>query len=119
MTTSSVERPSPQIPTYDYRLHVNDATAPDLDRGGPGFVRSYAGHRVLRTLIRARFSPLHSTGQQYIYSGDAYGGLFIYDVLSGKVGVHAYVQLIVAHISQSIKSIASGKDGVGNSICLI
>jgi WD repeat-containing protein 23 len=46
---------------------------------------TYVGHSVARTLIRARFSPLHSTGQRYIVSGSASGSVFIYDVLSGKV----------------------------------
>eukprot|EP01112_Ceratiomyxa_fruticulosa_P004992 TRINITY_DN1555_c0_g1_i2.p1 TRINITY_DN1555_c0_g1~~TRINITY_DN1555_c0_g1_i2.p1 ORF type:complete len:518 (-),score=96.42 TRINITY_DN1555_c0_g1_i2:158-1711(-) len=46
---------------------------------------TYRGHVVSRTLIRAYFSPLHTTGQRYIYSGSANGCAYIYDVLSGKV----------------------------------
>ena len=34
---------------------------------------TYSGHLVQRTLIRAKFSPMHSTGQRYIYSGSADG----------------------------------------------
>ena len=46
---------------------------------------TYVGHSVARTLIRARFSPLHSTGQRFIVSGSASGSIFIYDVLTGQV----------------------------------
>lgn len=34
---------------------------------------TYRGHGVLHTLIRCRFSPTHSTGQQFIYSGCSTG----------------------------------------------
>eukprot|EP00008_Paramoeba_atlantica_P005767 CAMPEP_0201477176 /NCGR_PEP_ID=MMETSP0151_2-20130828/2248_1 /ASSEMBLY_ACC=CAM_ASM_000257 /TAXON_ID=200890 /ORGANISM="Paramoeba atlantica, Strain 621/1 / CCAP 1560/9" /LENGTH=479 /DNA_ID=CAMNT_0047857801 /DNA_START=1488 /DNA_END=2927 /DNA_ORIENTATION=+ len=43
------------------------------------------GHRVLQTLIRAYFSPKETTGQRYIISGSATGGVCIYDVLTGEV----------------------------------
>jgi len=46
---------------------------------------SYRGHRVFQTLIRAYFSPAHSTGQRYIYSGSYDGCIYVYDVLTGKV----------------------------------
>ncbi len=38
-------------------------------------VMTYRGHTVLQTLIRCRFSPMHSTGQRYIYSGCATGAV--------------------------------------------
>lgn len=34
---------------------------------------TYRGHGVLHTLIRCRFSPTHSTGQRFIYSGCSTG----------------------------------------------
>ena len=39
-------------------------------------IMTYVGHSVLKTLIRCRFSPLHSTGQRFIYSGSGSGHVF-------------------------------------------
>jgi len=52
---------------------------------GDSSVFTYTGHTVLNTLIRARFSPLHSTGNRYIYSGCSTGRYFVYDILTGEV----------------------------------
>ena len=41
-------------------------------------VQTYRGHHVLRTLMRARFSPMHSTGQAFIYTGSFDGSMHIY-----------------------------------------
>lgn len=38
-------------------------------------IMTYRGHRVVQTLMRARFSPLETTGQRYIYTGCATGRL--------------------------------------------
>lgn len=38
-------------------------------------IMTYRGHRVKKTLIRAKFSPLETTGQRYIYTGCATGRL--------------------------------------------
>jgi len=46
---------------------------------------TFKGHHVSQTLIRCRFSPAHSTGQRYIYTGCASGAVFIYDVLTGEI----------------------------------
>uniref|UniRef100_A0A0D3ASJ4 Uncharacterized protein n=1 Tax=Brassica oleracea var. oleracea TaxID=109376 RepID=A0A0D3ASJ4_BRAOL len=46
-------------------------------------VSTYKGHSVLRTLIRCYFSPLHSTGQKYIYTGSNDSSVYIYDLVSG------------------------------------
>ena len=56
-----------------------------LTVAGDTSVCTYSGHTVLNTLIRARFSPLHSTGNKYIYTGCSTGRVFIYDVLTGEV----------------------------------
>ena len=48
-------------------------------------VRTYTGHSVSTTLLRARFSPSFSTQQKYIYTGSVTGKLYIYDVLTGEV----------------------------------
>lgn len=46
---------------------------------------TYRGHGVLHTLIRCRFSPTHSTGQRFIYSGCSTGKVVVYDLLSGHI----------------------------------
>mmetsp|Transcript_26715 Transcript_26715/g.48123 ORF Transcript_26715/g.48123 Transcript_26715/m.48123 type:complete len:448 (+) Transcript_26715:2276-3619(+) len=45
---------------------------------------TFRGHEVLQTLIRCYFSPLHSTGQRFIYSGSSDGHVLIYDSLTGN-----------------------------------
>uniref|UniRef100_A0A336M7W8 CSON013285 protein n=1 Tax=Culicoides sonorensis TaxID=179676 RepID=A0A336M7W8_CULSO len=54
---------------------------------GDTSVISYRGHRIQKTLIRARFSPQATTGQRYIYTGCGTGRLVIYDMLTVKMGV--------------------------------
>lgn len=48
-------------------------------------VMTYRGHRVAKTLIRAKFSPVETTGQRYIYTGCATGRVIIYDSLTGEM----------------------------------
>ena len=48
-------------------------------------VMTYRGHLVRNTLVQCRFSPLHTTGQRFIYTGSAFGACVIYDVLTGRV----------------------------------
>lgn len=38
-------------------------------------IMTYRGHRVKKTLIRAKFSPMETTGQRYIYTGCGTGRL--------------------------------------------
>lgn len=48
---------------------------------------TYRGHGVLHTLIRCRFSPTHSTGQKFIYSGCSTGKVVGKDcVRTGSLG---------------------------------
>ena len=42
---------------------------------------TYRGHQVLQTLIRAYFSPVHSTAQRFIYAGSADGSIQIWGEL--------------------------------------
>lgn len=49
---------------------------------------TYRGHRVAKTLIRAKFSPTETTGNRFIYSGCATGRVIIYDTLTGKMSGH-------------------------------
>ncbi len=44
-------------------------------------VQTFRGHTVLQTLIRAYFSPAHSTGQRFVYTGSADGTVRIYGTL--------------------------------------
>ena len=44
-------------------------------------VQTFRGHTVLQTLIRAYFSPAHSTGQRFVYTGSADGTVRIYGKL--------------------------------------
>ena len=41
-------------------------------------VQTFRGHSVLQTLIRAYFSPAHTTGQRMVYAGSADGTVRIY-----------------------------------------
>ena len=41
---------------------------------------TYLGHHVFQTLIRCDFSPVASTGGQYVFSGSHSGQVVIYDV---------------------------------------
>lgn len=52
---------------------------------GDTSIMTYRGHTVLQTLIRCHFSPAHTTGQRYIYTGCGSGHVIIYDVLTGGI----------------------------------
>jgi len=47
-------------------------------------VMTYRGHQVLQTLIRCQFSPIETTGGQYLYSGSSDGRIHIWS-LDGRV----------------------------------
>ena len=72
---------------WDYRWQpVPRRVAASRDRmPGDTSVVTLRGHTVRQTLIRARFSPAHSTGQRFVYSGCASGSVFIFDLLTGNV----------------------------------
>ena len=71
--------------TWDYRWEDYPTFARGVRHPKDGSLLTFSGHNVLRTLIRAYFSPQHSTGRRYVYTGDALGNVFIYDVLTGAV----------------------------------
>lgn len=52
---------------------------------GDTSIMTYKGHVVIKTLVRCRFSPIHTTGQRYIYTGCGVGRVVIYDALTGKI----------------------------------
>eukprot|EP00171_Calliarthron_tuberculosum_P017287 IDg17287t1 len=85
-TSSDNPSPPPKNRSWDYRFQPY----PGCTHAGLVYqddsVMTYEGaHETLATLIRAYFSPLHSTGQKYIYTGSNKGHFAIYDVLTGKV----------------------------------
>ncbi|XP_059620295.1 DDB1- and CUL4-associated factor 11 [Phlebotomus argentipes] len=67
---------------------------------GDTSVMSYRGHRVFKSLIRAKFSPASTTGQRYIYTGCGTGYLVMYDALTGEM-----VQAIRGH-SNIVRDVA-------------
>ncbi|GAA6014791.1 hypothetical protein JCM10207_002181 [Rhodosporidiobolus poonsookiae] len=50
-------------------------------------IMTYRGHSVLRTLIRAHFSPAATTSQRYVYSGSSDGRIHIYSLDGPTVAV--------------------------------
>uniref|UniRef100_A0A1J3JGP5 LEC14B homolog n=1 Tax=Noccaea caerulescens TaxID=107243 RepID=A0A1J3JGP5_NOCCA len=73
---------------WDYRWMDYPPESRDLKHPFDQSVSTYKGHSVLRTLIRCYFSPVHSTGQKYIYTGSNDSSVYIYDLVSGdKVAV--------------------------------
>ncbi|XP_004698970.1 DDB1- and CUL4-associated factor 11 isoform X1 [Echinops telfairi] len=71
---------------WDYRWQqVPQRVWQKLKLPGDSSLMTYRGHGVLHTLIRCRFSPAHSTGQQFIYSGCSTGRVVVYDLLTGRV----------------------------------
>ncbi|KAG0200580.1 hypothetical protein BGX28_006404 [Mortierella sp. GBA30] len=69
--------PRYQHSDFDYRSGIYHGSK---SRKVPGdcSVMTFQGHKVLRTLIRCHFSPIHSTGQRYLYTGSADGMVHIY-----------------------------------------
>lgn len=47
-------------------------------------LQTFTSHSVHQTLIRCDFSPFHSTGSQFVYTGSSDGGIYIYDILTGQ-----------------------------------
>lgn len=77
-------------PPKDLRWDYRYAAYPGRSRAAASYrddsVMTYSGrHETLQTLIRAYFSPSHTTGQRYIYTGSSSGTCVIYDVLTGEV----------------------------------
>jgi len=68
-----------RVPKANASFHGSTSTTRDCS------VMTYTGHSVLQTLIRCHFSPEHSTGKRYIYTGCASGGVVIYDLLTGNI----------------------------------
>ena len=80
---------------WDYRWEAPPDFLSSMRLYGDCSICSYTGHKVQSTLIRAKFSPLHTTGSRYIYTGShgVNSKAHIYDMLTGKliakVGSHS------------------------------
>lgn len=73
-------------PSWDYRWDKVPKKFYNISKQleGDTSVMTYRGHKIQKTMIRAKFSP-ESTGQRYIYTGCGTGRLVIYDILTGKI----------------------------------
>lgn len=54
-------------------LNISIDYNPNQPLDGDVSIMTYRGHRVTKSLLRAKFSPLAQTGQRYIYTGCATG----------------------------------------------
>ncbi|KAG9296513.1 hypothetical protein G9A89_015105 [Geosiphon pyriformis] len=64
---------------WDYRMHRYPGNKYGVHPHDVS-VMTYRGHKVLKTLIRCHFSPRHTTGQRYLYSGSEDGYAHIYSL---------------------------------------
>lgn len=83
---AKIERTKVDVPSFDWDYRWMEFPGDGLNIKHPRdkSVSTYRGHKVISTLCRAYWSPLHTTGQRYIYSGSADGGVYIYDVMSSQ-----------------------------------
>ncbi|PNH08963.1 LEC14B protein [Tetrabaena socialis] len=83
--SSAARLPTQHIPQFnwDYRWQEYPAAHRIVRHPHDSSVQTYRGHSVQHTLIRAYFSPAHTTGQRFIYTGSVEGGVHVYDVVTG------------------------------------
>ncbi|XP_073844477.1 DDB1- and CUL4-associated factor 11 [Musca autumnalis] len=81
------KHPSTPLVEWDYRFSQvpREYYNPTKPLDGDVSVMTYRGHKVTKTLLRAKFSPAVQTGQRYIYTGCSTGRIIIYDVLTGHI----------------------------------
>lgn len=90
-----VRRPSSSNPAqwnihrdldFDYRFSAYTPVTQQPSGSTDSSVITYrGGHTILKTLIRARFSPRVSTGQRYIQTGSADGNCVLYDATTAEI----------------------------------
>jgi hypothetical protein len=74
----------------DYRMtrlsrnEVASSAAAARQRNWDNSVMTFTGHSVAQTLIRCDFSPVHSTGSRYAFTGSADKLIYVYDILTGE-----------------------------------
>ncbi|GMH42992.1 hypothetical protein BSKO_10914 [Bryopsis sp. KO-2023] len=76
----------PRLPHFhwDYRWNDYPGAGKDIRHPNDVSLMTYRGHSVLQTLIRAYFSPMHTTGQRYIYTGSHRGKVHVFDLISAE-----------------------------------
>lgn len=84
MSSNVNYKPRRRYAEWDYRWMEYPEQARCLRMPEDLSLSTFKGHTVLRTLIRCYFSPAHSTGQKYIYTGSTDSSVYVYDVLSGN-----------------------------------
>jgi len=77
---------APKLPHFhwDYRWNQYPGEGFAIKHPYDLSVMTYRGHSVLKTLIRAYFSPAFTTGQRYIYTGSRTGSVHVYDAVTGE-----------------------------------
>lgn len=63
------------ICSFQFRIRVYTVYTDTVTLQDDSSIMTYRGHRVKKTLIRAKFSPQETTGQRYIYTGCGTGRL--------------------------------------------
>ncbi|KAJ1958090.1 hypothetical protein EC988_000498 [Linderina pennispora] len=77
---------------FDYRYYHYPHNPQMVQAANDLSVMTYMGHTVYSTLIRCAFSPLHTTGQRYLYTGSADGSVYIYN-LDGTLRHKLYTEM--------------------------
>lgn len=80
------EQKKTDVPTFrwDYRWMTYPGTGKRIRHPRDKSIATYRGHQVISTLIRSYWSPAHTTGQRYIYTGCGSGSIHIFDVVTGE-----------------------------------
>ncbi|GIL45394.1 hypothetical protein Vafri_2645 [Volvox africanus] len=84
--TAAEHLPMSHVPRFnwDYRWQEYPAAGRVVRHPHDSSVQTFRGHSVQNTLIRAYFSPAHSTGQRFVYTGSALGAVHVYDICTGQ-----------------------------------
>ncbi|XP_020114138.1 LEC14B homolog [Ananas comosus] len=83
--SSTCKYAMPKKYEWDYRWMSYPPEARYYKHPHDQSLATFRGHSVLSTLVRCYFSPAHSTGQKYIYTGSSDKCVYIYEVVTGKV----------------------------------
>lgn len=78
---------------------------------GDTSIVTFKGHRVQKSLIRAKFSPAGSTGQRYIYTGCSTGRLISEFCLTKVVKLFFYLFFLVVYDILTGKMVNGGLEG--------
>ncbi|KAG1664335.1 hypothetical protein FOA52_011649 [Chlamydomonas sp. UWO 241] len=84
---ANAQSSAPGVPSFrwDYRWMQYPGAGRDVRHPHDASIATFRGHEVRQTLIRAYFSPLHTTGQRYVYSGGMDGSVRMWDIVTGEV----------------------------------